>query len=35
MGDIDDMDILFYFELLFYKREEKSQAPMGFIDQVL
>lgn len=35
MCDIDNMDILFYFELLFYKREEKTQAPMGFIDQVM
>lgn len=35
MCDIDNMDILFYFELLFYKREEKTQAPMGFIDQVI
>lgn len=35
MCDIDNMDILFYFELLSYQQEEKTQTPMGFIDQVL
>ncbi|BAU27635.1 hypothetical protein DFP93_102117 [Aneurinibacillus soli] len=34
MCDIDNMDILFYFELLFYKRKEKEE-PMGYIDQVI
>lgn len=34
MCDIDNMDILFYFELLSYTCKEE-QTPMGFIDQVL
>lgn len=35
MTDVDEMDILFYFELLAHKQKNKNSKQTGYIDQVL
>jgi len=35
MNDIDNMDIIYYFELMLYKLEKKESEQTGFIDNVL
>jgi hypothetical protein len=34
MNDIDDMDILYYFELLAYKSNKKVQDETCYVDQL-
>jgi len=34
MQDIDEMDILYFFEILAYRKEKEAKANTAYIDQI-